>query len=307
MMPKDQAPSREQARAWLKENNNWGRWGPDDQVGALNLITPQKRIDAAKKVRTGRAISLARDLETAPGAQNPQPVQHFVRWFERAPGEGGGAGDYVAFHVHGYQNTHIDALCHGWGDRGMWNGRSHEVEVTPRGSKFGGIEHWRDGLTTRGVLLDVVRHRKTKHVAFNEPVHAKELEEIAEEQNIKIEPGDAIVIHCGRDALEESNPDWNPISDPHPGLSITSLRFFKENDIAALFWDLMDVQPFEIGWPYVPHAALHELGVALIDNCSLSELSEACWEIGHYDFMLTVAPLRLVGGTGFPVNPIALL
>ena len=258
-------------------------------------------------MRTGEAISLSRELATAPAEQNPQPVQHFVRWFERSPDEGGGAGDYLAFHVHGYANTHIDALCHSWGDRGMWNGRSHKQELTGRGALFGGIEQWSTGIITRGVLLDVARHRKVNHIGFEEPVHAGELEAIADEQRISIEPGDALIVHSGRDGLEAAEPTWNPVVDPHPGLSVTTLRFFKERDIAALVWDLMDAQPVEVGWPHVPHAALHELGVALIDNCSLSRLSEACSETGHYDFLITVAPLKLVGGTGSPVNPIALL
>jgi kynurenine formamidase len=307
MISEERAPTEDEIKAWLQSNSNWGRWGADDQLGALNLITPEKRIAAAQLIKLGRTISLARDLDTAPGPRNPQPVQHFVRWFNRESGRGGGAGDYVAFHVHGYQNTHIDALCHGWGERGMWNGRDYRRELTPRGALWGGLEHWRDGIVTRGVLLDVARHRGVDHVPFDQPVHAAELKEIARRQKVTLAAGDAIIVHSGRDALEAAQPDWNPNSDPHPGLSVTTLKFLRECDAAVLVWDLMDAQPFEIGWPFVPHAALHELGIPLVDNCSLGELSALCSELNRYEFMFVAAPLPLVGGTGSPLNPLAVL
>jgi kynurenine formamidase len=307
MISADTAPTEDQLKAWLHANSNWGRWGADDQLGALNLITPAKRKAAAQLVKVGQSISLARDLDTSTGPQNPQPVQHFVRWFNREAGRGGGAGDYLAFHVHGYQNTHIDALCHGWGDRGMWNGRDYRDCLTPRGARWGGLEHWRDGIVTRGVLLDVTRHRNVAHVAFDEPVHAAELAEIASRQGVDIQAGDAVIVHSGRDALETEAPSWNANVDPHPGLSVTTLKFLREVDAAVLVWDLMDAQPFEIGWPFVPHAALHELGIPLVDNCSLTALAKACHRLRCYEFMFVVAPLALVGGTGSPVNPLAVL
>ncbi len=298
---------KDDTRAWLRANSNWGRWGDDDQQGAVNLITPQKRLEAAAAVRTGRSLSLARPLNTAPGPHNPQPVQHFVRWFTRSAEEGGGAGDFIGLHIHGYQVTHIDALCHGWGERGMWGGRDPMQSLSPQAARWGAVHHWKDGIVTRGVLLDVARHRGLPHVPFNEPVHADELRQVAQAQGVEVRPGDALVIHCGRDALERERPDWNPNTDGHPGLSVSALRFIRQHDVAVLVWDLMDAQPYELGWPLVPHAALHEFGVPLVDNCALGALADACAAEARYDFMLTIAPLVLEGGTGSPVNPIALL
>jgi len=294
-------------RDWLRANSNWGRWGEDDQVGAVNLVTDEKRVEAARSVRLGRSVSLARPLATKPGPDNPQPVQHFLRWFHRGPGEGGGAGEYLGLHVHGYQGTHVDALCHAWGDRGMWNGRDPAAELTPQGARWGGIEQWRHGIVTRGVLLDITRHRREAHVAADRPVRAEELADVEAAQGVQVTAGDALVVYAGREALEARPGGWNPHTDAHPGLSVTALRYLRERDVAVLLWDLMDAQPFEIGWPLVPHAALYELGIPLVDNCALAELADLAAAHGRYDFQLTLAPLVLPGGTGSPVNPIALL
>lgn len=294
-------------RDWLRQNSNWGRWGADDQRGAINLIDAQKRRDAASLVRAGVSVSLARDLATRPGVQNPQPVQHFLRWFERPLGQGGGAGEYLGLHVHGYQTTHVDALCHSWGDTGMWNGREPLQALTPVGARWGGVEQWRDGVVTRGVLLDVARHRGVEYLTPGEPVQDAELYAVAARQGVEVRPGDALVVRGGRDAFERAHPQWNPNGDPHPGLGVSTLRFMRERDIAVLAWDFMDAQPYEFDWPLVPHAALHALGVALVDNCALDALGAHCAAAGCWDFMLVLAPLRLVGGTGSPLNPLAVL
>ncbi|WP_066799715.1 cyclase family protein [Sphingomonas soli] len=292
---------------WIEANSNWGRWGADDELGAVNLITPERQRAGAACVRQGRSISLSRDIRTAPAVDNPQPVQHFVRWFDRSDGKGGGAGEFIGLHVHGLQITHIDALSHAWGDRGFWGGRTRDEVLSPLGLKWGAVHHWKQGLVTRGVLIDVAAHRGMAHIGFDRPVEADELEEAARMQGVTIEPGDALVIHSGRDALEREKPDWNIAADPHPGLGASTLRFFRERDISLLLWDLMDFQPYPLGWPLVPHAALFELGIPLVDNCALGDLALACAESDQRDFQLIVAPLALRGGTGSPVNPLAIL
>ena len=294
-------------RDWLRENRNWGRWGPDDQLGAINLIDESKRLAASRLVRCGKSISLGRDLNTQPGHGNVQPVQHFVRWFERAEGQGGGAGEYLGMHIHGYQTTHVDALAHLWGADGFYNGRNAREQLSPSGVRWGGIEQWKNGLVTRGVLLDIPRYRGVEFIAHDEPVGDAELIAVAAAQGVSLQPGDALVIYGGREIFESLYPDWAPTTDPHPGLAISSLRVLRQHDVAILAWDFMDAQPFEFGWPWVPHAAIHELGVALVDNCSLGDLAAHCAAENCWEFMFVVAPLRLVGGTGSPVNPIAIV
>jgi kynurenine formamidase len=293
-------PTKEEALGYLRERRNWGRWGADDQRGAINLITPEKRVQAASLVRTGRAVSLSRDVPTMPGRGNPMPAQHFLRIYD------GAVIDYYGIAYHGYVTTHVDALCHVWDEGGMWNGRDPKVEITTDGARFGGIEHWREGITTRGVLLDVPRYRREPHVTIEKPVHGWELEAVCASQGVQVEPGDALVVYSGRESWQAAHPEWSGYRPPSPGLHASCLPFVRDHDVAALAWDLMDANPNEYGLRWSMHGALFSYGVALVDNCLLQPLAEACAEEGRWEFMLTLAPLPVVGGTGSPVNPIAL-
>lgn len=304
-MPERPTPSRDEVLSYLRDRRNWGRWGEDDEKGAINLITPEKRLQAAQLVQTGRIVSLSRDFPKTPGPGNPQPAQHFVQTFGRN-GTAGGATDYYGISYHGYQATHIDALCHVWDEDGMWNGRDPYSEVRSQGTRFGGIENWRDGIVTRGVLLDIPRYRGDPFVTMERPVHGWELEETAAKQGISLEPGDALLVYSGRDQFHASYPDWNPYAAQRPGLHASCLPFFRDTDIALLGWDLMDASPNEYGVAWTTHGALFAYGVALLDNCLLEPLAEVCAAEGRYEFMLTVAPLPVVGGTGSPANPLAL-
>lgn len=294
-------PSREDVLGWISARRNWGRWGADDQRGAINLIAPEKRAAAARLVRSGRSVSLSREFPKTPGGGNPYPAQHYLTIYDNA------VVDYYGIVYHGYLATHVDALCHVWDGDGMWNGRDPKAEVLSSGARFGSIEHWRDGITTRGVLLDVPRHRGVPFVTLDEPVHGAELAAIAKAQGIAIEPGDALVVYSGREAWKTANPRWNGWRGPNPGLHASCLPFLRDHDIAVLAWDLMDASPDEYGVPWTVHAAIYAYGIALVDNALLEPLAAACAEEGRYEFMLTFAPIPVVGGTGSPVNPIVLL
>ena len=299
-MPGEPTPTRDEALSYLRDRRNWGRWGADDQRGAVNLITPEKRIRAASLVRSGRSVSLSRDLPTVPGRGNPMPATHWLRVMENA------VIDHIGIGYHGYVTTHVDALCHVWDEAGMWNGRDPGIEVTSQGARFGAIQHWRDGITTRGVLLDVPKFRGDPSVTIERPVHGYELEAIAKAQSVTVEPGDALVVYSGREAWQAANPSWSGYRPPSPGLHASCLPFVREHDVAVLAWDLMDAAPNEYGLAWTINGAIFAYGVALVDNALLQPLAEACAEEGRYEFMLTFAPLPVVGGTGSPVNPIAL-
>jgi kynurenine formamidase len=303
-MTETRVPTRDEVIAYLREHNNWGRWGEDDQRGAINLITPEKRKHAASLVRSGRSVSLSRDLPKTPGSGNPQPVQHFMRFLARE--HGGGAVDYYGIQYHGYTTTHVDALCHIWGANGLWNGKDPKQEITSEGANWGSIEHWREGITTRGVLLDVPKYRGEPFVTQEKPVHGWELDAIAEAQGVTLEPGDAVCVYSGREDWQSANPRWHGYGATSPGLHASCLPFLREHDVSALVWDLMDARPdeYDVGWTV--HGALYAYGVALVDNSLLEPLAKACEDEGRYEFMLTLAPLPMVGGTGSPVNPLAL-
>ena len=295
-------PSREDVLSYLRDRRNWGRWGDDDQRGAINLITPEKRVRAAQLVRSGRSVSISRDFPKIPGRNNPLPAQHFLQMHQHA------VTDYYGIVYHGYVTTHVDALCHVWDDDGMWGGRVAKdvIDTMLLGTRWGGIEHWRDGITTRGVLLDVPKHRGEPYVTVEKPVHGAELAAIAKAEGIELAPGDALVVYSGREAYQAAHPEWSGYRPPSPGLHASCLPFLRDHDVSVLAWDLMDAMPNEYGLPWTVHGAIFSYGIALLDNSLLQPLAEACAAEGRYEFMLTFAPIPVVGGTGSPVNPIAL-
>ena len=299
-------PTKDEVLAYLKEDNNWGRWGDDDQKGAVNMVTDQKRAAAARLVRTGKAVSLSREFPKLPAGNNPTPAIHYMK--RNLRGEAGGSAvDYYGISYHGTATTHLDALCHVWDHNGMWNGADPMDVITFDGAEWGSIEQWQEGIITRGVLLDVPKHRGEPYVTQESPVHGWELEDIAREQGVAMEPGDALVVYSGREKWNEGgNPLWGSDRDLRPGLHASCLRFIKESDCCVLVWDMMDHTPNGYDVPWSVHGAIFAYGIGLLDNALLEPLAETCAQGGRYEFMLTINPLRVVGGTGSPVNPVAL-
>ena len=278
--------------AMYRDRRNWGRWGNNDQVGAINLITAEKRAAAAGLVRTGRTVSLSRVFE---------PPQHFIQKSSLGPG-GGYVMDYLGFIYHGSTVTHVDALCHIWDDDGIWQGRDPDVEITTQGAQFGDITHWSGGIITKGVLIDVPRHRDAPHVSIDEPVQGSEIEAIARAQGATVEPGDALLVHSGWGAYMESGDDG---SRGRPGLHPSCAEFIRDHDVALLGWDLMDARASsDLPWPV--HGVLFNFGVALLDNALLEPVAAACAEEERWEFLFQALPLRVARGTGSPVNPIAM-
>lgn len=288
----------------LHERNNWGRWGTEDQVGAINLVTPAKRAAAAGLVKTGRTVSLSRPFPVIPAPNNPKPAAHFMKVNDLGRGSGG-ATDYIGAEYHGAVCTHVDALCHAWDDRGMWNGRRACDVVQVDGSHWGSIEHWKQGIITRGVLLDVTRYRGEPYVTMDRPVKAEELAAIASSQGTAVEPGDLVAIYSGRDRWDAIEEPWGS-GDSWPGLHGSCVTFFRDVDCCAIAWDMQEAVPNQWDLPWTIHGIIFAYGMAIVDNCALSDLAEACQEEQRYDFMFVLSPLVIVGGTGSPANPLAI-
>jgi kynurenine formamidase len=300
-------PTEDEIRSLLRDRNKWGRWGQDDQAGAINLITPEKRAAAAGLVRSGRTVSLSRPFPTTPAPNTPNPAQHWMRSFT-FPGGGGAAVDYYAISYHGQASTHIDALCHVWNADGLWNGRTPE-QLTPTGARWGSVDNWSNGIITRGILVDVPRARGEPFVTQDRPVTGEELESIAAAAGLNPQSGDALIVYSGREEYSRANssrPWGTPGEAGNPGLHASCLKPIRDWDVAVLVWDMMDLRPsgYDVRWTV--HGALPSYGVALVDNALLQPLSEACAAEGRYEFMLLLAPLVVAGGTGSPLNPIAM-
>ena len=246
-------------------------------------------------MKTGRTVSLSRVFE---------PDQHFIRVNQRATG--GSVVDYYGFLYHGVTVTHVDALCHVWDRNGMWNGRDPAKEIDTNGTRFADITAFSGGLITRGVLLDVPRHRRASYVSMERPVDGAELEAIAKAQGVVLEPGDALMVYSGRDAFVRSVAAYGPSTGARPGLDVSCARFIRDRDVAVLGWDMHDAMPDKDGLPWPAHGVLYSYGVALLDNALLEPLAQACSEEQRYEFMFMALPLKIARGTGSPVDPIAL-
>ena len=303
-MTTNQIPTKSEVDAYLKEDRKWGRYGDQGSAGAINLITPQKRLEAVSLARNGRAVSLSRPWAVEPRAENPRPAQQFLFVMDR-PHDAGAAMDFYGVSYHGTATTHIDALCHVWDSEGMWDGKKPDETLTFNGANYGTVDAWSDGILTRGVLLDVPRHRGTDYVTLDNPVHGWELDEIAAAEGVEIRPGDAVMVYSGREKYAADHGGNWAGETARPGLHASCLRFVRDSDISILGWDMMDASPNEYDLPWSVHGVIFAYGVALLDNALLEPLADACAEEGRHEFMLTINPLNVVGGTGSPVNPIA--
>jgi kynurenine formamidase len=308
--------SQEELFAFIRQHRNWGRWGEHDEKGALNLIDENKRLVALRSVRSGRVFSLSAPYAKTPGFDNPSPNGHFVyrsshggaRSWLPPDSEEGTSGDFLSLRSHGWLDTHVDALCHVWNTDGMWGGRNPDEEIESQGVKWGGIDKWQEGVVTRGVLLDIPRHRGVPYVEQGEPVHGEELFEVARAQGVGVQPGDAVVIYCGRERFCHDNGPYGGLGvSAHPGLHASSLMFFRQHDVSVIAWDMRDMIPSGYSLTLPVHAAVYAFGVAVIDNAHLETLAEACQAAGQWEFLFFMAPLVIEGGTGSPVNPIVIL
>lgn len=301
-MPAPKLPTQADVEAYFKRLNNWGRWGHDDQRGTVNLITDARRAAARALVKTGRTVSLSREIVAQPHLQFMYHAT-FPSKRERADV----VLDRFDLVYHGFWITHVDALCHvGW-DGELYNGRAFTDSLSAAGATWCPIDPLFDGILTRGVLLDVAAGRREGYVSIGNPVTPRELDETAARFGLRVEPGDVVVVRSGDERFRREHSDWVPRVSPHPGLHISCLEWFREKDIAAIAWDMMDERPIGYaGFGMGVHLAIPFLGLALIDNVDPERLARACAEEGRYEFLFTATPLRLVGATGAPAHPLAI-
>jgi kynurenine formamidase len=295
--------SAAQVAEFHKTLSNWGRFGPRDQLGTVNLITPEKRRAAAALVRSGRTVSCARPLPTQPGVENPNPVVHHMI----GTATEGYGGDYFAIAPHGFSTSHIDALCHIFHEGKLYNGYPIE-KVTAHGALELGIHELRNGVVSRGVLLDVPAARGVPFLEAGEPIFPEDLERAEAQAGLRVEAGDILLVRTGRWALREARGPWDPRL-LQAGLDASCLPWLHARGVATLGCDgVSDVVPSRIEGMNLPihTVAIVVMGLHLIDNLELEPLAKACAEERRWEFLLTLAPLVLFRGTASPLNPIAL-
>ena len=297
--------------------SNWGRWGQDDELGTINLITPEKRKRAAALVRDGVPVSCARPIATNTVSADTtfQPLRFMVdsgegrdhdspaRLLERR-----GASEFIGMVFHGYTITHVDTPAHYFWQGKIYNGRSANLITSREGAQVESVDLLCDGVVSRGVLLDVAA-LKGRWLGSAEGVMPEDLEAAERAQQVRVEAGDILLIRTGYYARRLADGPRHPLKDGSPAAHVACMPWLRERDVAMLGTDTHnDVSPAtHPGLGNVVHiVGLVGMGLWLIDNANLEDLAQACVARRRWEFMLTIAPLRLQGVTGSPVNPIAL-
>ena len=310
-------PTASDVRQYHKSLSNWGRWGSEDQLGAMNLITPEKRLKAVSLVQKGITVTMGRPIvaETTPDGPVP-PTLHMIESGEgwnTTPGKkemaSHNASEYIGFVFHGYVMTHVDALSHWFDGDKMYNGHPADAVRTREGATMESIDLLKNGVVTRGVLFDFPTLKGVDYMAGGEAIYPEDLDAAEKELNVKVEAGDLLLIRTGNWERRNAIGPRSPNDAGASGLHASCLPWLKSRDIAMLGGDLaQDVIPS--GYPEfslpVHQVILTSMGCWILDNCNFEDVARLCKQEGRYEFLTVVTPLRMANGTGAPVNPIAI-
>jgi kynurenine formamidase len=300
--------------AVYERSKNWGRWGNDDERGTLNLLTPERVRAAASLVTEGLSVSLAHDLATSVTPENPRPVEHRMLAHGEQRQSSGIPGyeacrDYVGTDIHGVGITHIDALSHMFVAGQMYNGLDPSM-VSELGALRNSIMPLATGVVGRGVLLDVPSSRGVPYLELDDVVTVDDLLAAERAQGVLVGEGDIALISTGRDAMRaRRGQPHSPHSDGVAGLHPECIGWIHDRGVAVLGSDgISDCLPLAQSdrWPFPVHQiGITAMGLYLVDSMRLDELALRCADLARWSFMVTIAVLRIPGGTGCPVNPIA--
>jgi kynurenine formamidase len=292
-----------QGEHWNTELSNWGRWGKDDELGALNLVTPQKRQQAMALAKTGTVVSLERPVALSPKPEatkadgKPHGISFYEIRFKTFPpddpqGNPGFSSDVQEFHVHGGM-THLDALCHDSDGHGkLYNGYPLAETVSETvGCRKLGLDNLKEGIVTRGVLLDMTRLKGAREPGGR--AYAEDIEAWEKQTGLKVSPGDALFVYNRASAAGAGGSG---------GFDLSVLPWFKTRGVAVT----SNVRALADDRHADHRIVLSSMGVYLLDGVVLDQLAETAARLSRWEFMLVVAPLRVPGSTGSPVNPLAM-
>ncbi|MER7396023.1 cyclase family protein [Streptomyces sp. NPDC000151] len=300
---------------------NWGKWGPDDEVGALNYLDAAEVLRGAAHIRSGQVFTLQRligDPKGDPVWPGRSPAERTMIMDESswdgadAPAAPGGlhyADDKIDAFLQG--STQYDALGHVWYGGQIWNG--YDARTTVGGLDKASVEPIAErGVAGRGILLDMARFRGKKNLEKGESFTHEDLEACAEAQGAAIEPRDILLIRTNFLELfhEQGDAFYEDFCEPGLTYSPELVRWFQEKEIPNLVTDTIanerTVEP-ETGFALPLHCALmRNLGITLTEICDLEKLAASCAEDGRYTFLYTAAPLKVHRATGAPVNPVVI-
>ncbi len=302
--PDPETLGRQQFEQWFNEISNWGRWGKDDELGTLNLITPDIKVKAAGLVKQGITISLARNLNKIKSDINPHPLEHTTS--VTSFGSQAIASDRYAVEYHGAVHTHIDGLAHVLHKGKMYNGISADL-IRADGSEKLGSHNMKDGIFTRGVLVDMAWLRGVDFLKPGYSITASDLEAWEARTGISIRTGDVLLVRTGRWQRDRQRGP-SDLRDGAAGLHASVAKWLKQRDVAVVGSDGgNDVIPYSVDGVSFPFhvLAVAGLGMPLLDSLDLDALASEALRLDRWEFLFTCAPLRVQGGTGAPINPLA--
>jgi kynurenine formamidase len=300
--------------------SNWGRWGKDDQIGTLNNVTSEDLVNAAKLVRKGKVFALGLSLK--------EPIQSGLfggRWnpihtmlatgTDAAAGNQDNPAPFVryaddAINMPCQASTQWDALSHIFLDDKMYNGYDARL-VDARGAKKLGIEHVRDKMAGRGVLLDIARWKGVEALQDGYAITNDDLDGCASAQKAGIRKGDFVIVRTGQQERCLKQKNWAGYAGGNaPGLAFETCYWIREKDIAAICADTWgcEVRPNETTEAYQPWhwVVIPAIGISMGEIFYVKELAEDCAADGVYEFFFCAPPLHLPGGAGSPINPQAI-
>lgn len=299
-------PTESEILSWFEKLSNWGRWGPDDELGTLNLVTPDVRKRAVQTVTEGISVSCAHDVVAGVHGLESEVTAVATMAGNRL---GFALEKITALTVHGHLMTHLDALSHIFWDGQMYNGRPAHV-FADGGANALPVEVTKQGVVTRGVLLDVAAAKEVDWIEPEHGVFPEDLELAESRQGVRVEPGDAVLLRTGFNryrrhaGLDSSDPGMH-----QPGWHAACLPWLRARDVSVIGCDsATDVMPSgyrDLALP-VHTVGIVAMGLWLVDNCDLEAIASLASSLSRWEFQLSICPLALTGLTSSPVNPVAL-
>ena len=303
----------ERVRQLGKKLSNWGRWGRDDERGTLNLVTNDVVRAAAARVRRGQVFSLGLNF----GSEGPQIGQggrvnplHLMSAINGAlpgyPGDFRFADDVI---IMGLQcATQWDSLAHVHYDGQLYNGFPAET-TTPAGASRNGIDKIGAGVVSRGVLLDLPRAQGLERIKPGTAISPADLEAAEAKQGVRAGRGDVLLVRTGHLAAFKADGDRVAYMRMMPGLGLACAEWLHGREVAAIATDTnaVEVIPFEDPKLPLPFhmIAIRDMGLLLGEMFDLDELAADCAADGVWDFLFSAPPLKVTGGIGSPLNPLA--
>jgi hypothetical protein len=280
---------------------NHGRWGAEDRAGTLNHITSERTLAAFALVRTARQVSCARPIGVLPAALPQRSVLHLMtKSGGDNPDQGHGAcSDWFGMGIHGTEYTHLDAHAHMLWDGKMYNNRPKSLVRADAGALDGGVEPAFHGIVSRGVLWDGPAVNGGQPLSPGHAIQPDDLDRWFSGLGIEPRAGDVLYVRTGNSRTDEN--------EGFAGLSGACLPWLQDHSIAVLATDaISDVVPWEFSVPPVHSVGIAAMGLWIIDNAALDELSAGCAEEGRYEFLTIISPIPLLRATGSLVNPLAI-